>query len=103
MILFYMLRRCSSGEKWCGWISHCIFWVSFSFFMNNIAIVFFNSSWLETGDPLSLLLFVIVLGALSKMLSTAVNGFFYQVFLWGPKVLMCLNIFLFANDTLIFL
>ena len=30
VLLLYMLRRCSFGEKWCKWTRHCISSVYFS-------------------------------------------------------------------------
>jgi hypothetical protein len=68
--LLYMLRRCGFGEKWCSWISHCISSARFSVLVNGTPAGFFSSSrGLRQGDPLSPLLFVIVMEALSKMLT----------------------------------
>jgi hypothetical protein len=65
-----MLRRCGFGEKWVSWIAHRISSVRFSVLVNGSPSGFFNSSrGLRQGDPLSPLLFVVVMEALSKMFS----------------------------------
>jgi hypothetical protein len=61
---------------------------------------FFNiSRRLRQGDPLSPLLFVFVMEALSRMISTAVNGGLLEGFKVGNATFSHL---LFADDTLIF-
>jgi hypothetical protein len=73
--------------------------------VNDTSPKFFgNSHGLRQGDPLSLLLFVIVIEALSKRLSTIVNGGFLLSFSVGSWNIGALNIFhlLFVDDTLIF-
>jgi hypothetical protein len=99
--LLYMLRRCGFGEKWCSWISHCISSACFSVLVNGTPAGFFSSSrGLRQGDPLSPLLFVIVMEALSKMLTVTVN----RGLLSGFSVSEAVNIshLLFADDTLVF-
>ena len=72
--LLYMLKRCGFGAKWCSWISFCISSVRCSVLVNGSPKGFFDSSrGIRQGDPLSLLLFVFVMEALSRMLSTGIN------------------------------
>jgi hypothetical protein len=87
--LLYMLRRCGFGERWCSWIAHCISTVRFSVLVNSTPTGFFSSSrGLRQGDPLSPLLFVIVMEALSKLFS-------------ATEVINISHL-LFADDTLVF-
>jgi hypothetical protein len=73
--LLYMLRRCGFGGKWCSWIAHCIFSVRFFVLVNGTSIAFFSSfRGLRQEDPLSSLLFVIVVEVLGKMISATVIG-----------------------------
>jgi len=94
------LRRCGFGEKWCRWIAHCISTVRFSVLINGSPFGFFSSSrGLRQGDPLSPLLFVFVMEALSRMISAAVRGGLLEGFKIGDTDFSHL---LFADDTLIF-
>jgi len=69
-----MLRICDFGEKWCSWIVHCISSVLFYVLVNGTPSGFFNSfHGLRQGDPLSPLLFVIVIEALSKLITDTVH------------------------------
>ena len=70
--LMYMLQRCGFSEKWRKWIRYCISTVKFSILINDSPSNFFGSSrGLRQGDPLSPLLFDIVMEALSRMLDVA--------------------------------
>jgi len=98
--LLYMLRRCGFRGKWCSWIAHCISSVRFSMLINGSPNDFFSSSRrLRQGDPLSPLLFVFVMEALSRMISTAVSGGLLESFKVGNANY---SLLLFADDTLIF-
>jgi hypothetical protein len=103
--LLYMLRRCGFGERWCSWIAHCISSVRFSVLVNGTTSGFFNSSrGLRQGDPLSPLLFVIVMEAFSKLFSVTVQRGFLSGFFVGSSSNGVINIshLLFADNTLVF-
>ena len=101
----YMLQRCGFSKKWRKWIWYCISTVKFSYLINGSPSNFFGSSrGLQQGDPLSLLLFDIVMGALSHMLDVAactgqLSGFSVGG-TTGSSVMV--SHLLFADDTLIF-
>jgi hypothetical protein len=82
VFLLYLLQRCGFGAKWRAWIEFCISTVRFSILVNGtLASVFTSSRELRKGDPLSPLLFVVVMELLSRMLNTTMNqglliGFF---------------------------
>lgn len=64
---FLYMLRCGFGEKMCNCIALCISSVRFSVLVNDTPMGFFNSSHgLRQEDPLSSLLFVSIMEALSK-------------------------------------
>jgi len=82
--MMYMLRRCWFGRKWCSWIAHCISSVRFSVLVNGTPTGLFNSSpSLRQGDPLSLLLFVLMMEDLDGVISAAVSGGLLSAFYVG--------------------
>jgi hypothetical protein len=103
--LLYMLQRCGFGERWRKWIKFCISSVKFSILVNGTPSGFFQSSrGIRQGDPLSPLLFVVVMEALRRILFASMrqgllSGF--SVGLRGNEALV-VNHLLFADDTLIF-
>ena len=101
----YLLQRRGFSEKWRRWISFCISFVRFSILVNDSLCVFFKSSrGIRQGDPLSPLLFVIPMEALSRMIDKASGVGLVSGFHVGGEVSDPLRIshLLFADDTLIF-
>ena len=79
--------------------------MKFSILINGSPKDFFGSSrGLRQGDPLSLLLFVIVMEALSWLLDGAVLAGHISRFIVGPRshTPLMVSHLLFADDTLIF-
>jgi hypothetical protein len=103
--LLYLLRRSGFSSKWCDWIGFCISTVRFSILINGYPQGFFASSrGLRQGDPLSLLLFVLIMDALSRLMARAIQERYLSGFLVGmdgENPLMVSHL-LFADDTLIF-
>ncbi len=67
--LLYLLERMGYGGKWKSWIKTCIFTVRFSIMVNGSPSGFFKSSrGIHQGDPLSPLLFLLIMEVLSRML-----------------------------------
>jgi len=78
--LIYMLQRCGFGERWREWIKFCFSTVKFFILVNGVPFGFFQSSrGIRQSDPLSPLLFVVVMEAFSRML----NAFMLQGLLSG--------------------
>ena len=72
--LLYLLDRCGFPGKWFHWIHYCISTVCFSILINGNPEGFFGSSrGIRQGDPLSPFLFVLIMEALSRMMSKAVE------------------------------
>lgn len=103
--LFYLLKRCEFLKKWRHWISFYISSTRFSVLVNSNPCGFFSSSKeLRQGDPLSPLLFITTMEALSRLLDVATSaglelGFSIDCLNREPLVFSHL---LFADDTFIF-
>ena len=100
-----MLERSGFSNKWRRWIFFCLSIVCFSILINGSPCGFFESSrGLRQGDPLSPLLFVLVMEALGRMLDKAV----YEGRILGFHVgdlegrSLVVSHLVFADDTLIF-
>jgi hypothetical protein len=103
--LLYLLQRCGFPLRWRKWIWFCISTVRFSILINGCPSGFFASSrGLRQGDPLSPLLFVIVMEALSRLIDRTVQGSFLSGFTVGSSVEreVMVSHLLFADDTVIF-
>jgi hypothetical protein len=104
--LLYLLHCCGFGKKWRAWIRFCISMVRFSILVNGtpLGFFFFSSRGLRQGDPLSPILFVVVMEALSRMLIAALDQGNLTGFSVGSSEFEALvvNHLLFADDTLIF-
>jgi hypothetical protein len=103
--LLYVLQRCGFGGKWRAWIAFCISTVRYSVLFNGAPSGFFSSDrGLRQGDPLSPLLFVVVMEALSRMMVATVDKGLVDGFLVGSRnnAGMVVSHLLFADDTLIF-
>ena len=103
--LIYMLQRCGFPMRWRNWINFCISTARFSILVNGSPRGFFPSSrGLRQRDPLSPLLFVIVMEALSRLLDRAIREGLFSGFSVGTlaKNSLMISHLLFADDTLIF-
>ena len=96
-------------SKWRKWISFCISIVCFSILINGeLAGVFSNSRGLRQGNPLSRLLFILVMEALSKLVFKVVEEGVEEGFEDGVQISnsrskgVLTSHLLFADDTLIF-
>jgi len=103
--LLYMLQRCGFRERWRKWIKFCVSTVKFSILVNGALTSFFQSSrGIRQGDPLSRLLFVVVMEVLSRMLNASMlqgllSGFSVG---FGDNEVLVVNNLLFADDALTF-
>ena len=68
-VLLDLLKRMGFGEKWCRWIHTCISTFQFSIVMNGAPADFFwSTSGLRQWDPLSSMLFLVMMEVLSRMM-----------------------------------
>jgi hypothetical protein len=103
--LYFVLDRMGFGSKWISWRKACTSSVRFSVIVSSSPTGFFNSSrGLRQGDPLSPLLFLMIMEVLSRMLGNAVERGFIKGFQVGrdghPSV--CVSHLLYADDTILF-
>ena len=103
--LLNLLHRMGFGVKWCKWIRTCISTVQFSVLINGSPANFFGGlRGLRQGDPLSLMLFLIMMEVFSRMLRRVegvglICGFKVEGRRGGGE---CVTHLLFADDTILF-
>ena len=93
------------GQRWCQWINTCISTVQFSALVNGSPEGFFGSSrGLRQGDPLSPLLFLLVMEVLSKLFQKTKEAGLIWGFLTGSigGSEVRISHLLFADDTIVF-
>ena len=103
--LFYLMERMGFGEKWVRWMKMCISTARFSMLINGSLAGFFGSSpGIRQGDPLSSLLFLLVMEVLSRLLKRTEDGGFLNGFQANPNTRGGLQIshLLFVDDTTLF-
>ena len=101
--LFYLLERMGFGGRWRSWLKTCVTTVRFSVLVNGSPAGFFGSSrGLRQGDPLSPLLFLLIMEVLSCILKKTEKGSLIQGFHVGPinSTGIYISHLLFADDTI---
>ena len=103
--LLYVLRRMGFGSRWIRRMHMCIATLCFSVLINGTHAGFFQSSiGIRQGDPLSPLLFLLVMEVLSRMLKKTEEGGFIRGFQVGDALEDILEVshLLYADDTILF-
>ena len=73
--LFYLLERMGFGDRWRRWLKTCVSTVRFSVLVNRSLAGFFGSfRGLRQGDPLSPLLFLLIMEVLSRIMKKTEEG-----------------------------
>uniref|UniRef100_A0A2N9G1S1 Reverse transcriptase domain-containing protein n=1 Tax=Fagus sylvatica TaxID=28930 RepID=A0A2N9G1S1_FAGSY len=103
--LLHLLERMGFGRRWRLWIEACISSVQFSVLVNGSPEGFFSCSrGLRQGDPLSPLLFLLVMEVLSRMLRKVEEEGLIRGFRAGSNAAegLCISHLLYADDTILF-
>lgn len=82
--LFYLLERMGFGDRWRRWLKTCVSTVRFLVLVNGSPAGFFGSSrGLRQGDPLSPLLFLLIMEVLKSYLEENRGWGFHSGFSCG--------------------
>ena len=103
--LLHLMERMGFSRRWRLWIEACISSVQFSVLVNGSPEGFFSCSrGLHQGDPLSPLLFLLVMEVLSRMLRKVEDEGLIQGFKAGSNAVddLCISHLLYADDTILF-
>ena len=103
--LLDLLKRMGFGVRWCRWIRTCISTVQFSVLFNESSADFFGSSrGLRQGDPLSPMLFLVMIEVFNKMMKRAEGAGLLRGFRAAgrPGGGVGVSHLLFADDTILF-
>ena len=101
--LFFILDRMGFGQKWIRWMKACVSTVRYSVIVNGSPTGFFDSTrGLRQGDPLSPLLFLVIMEVLSRMLGRTGERGFIRGFQASRTDGLCVSHLLYADDTIIF-
>ena len=103
--LLDLLKRMGFGVRWCRWICTCISTVQFSVLFNGSPADFVGSSrGLSQGDPLSPMLFLVMMEGFSKMMKRAEGASLFRGFRANGRRGggVCVSHLLFADDTILF-
>ena len=103
--LLDLLKRMRFGVRWCRWICTCISTVQFSVLFNGSPANFFGSlRGLRQGDPLSPMLFLVMMEVFSKMMKRAEGAGLLRGFRADGRQGggVCVLYLLFADDMILF-
>jgi hypothetical protein len=103
--LYSLLDKMGFGSRWISWMRACTSTVRFSVLVNGSPTGFFYSSrGLRQDDPLSPLLFLLIMEVLSRMLRRTVVRGFIRGFQVGRGDLSHVSIshLLYVDDTILF-
>jgi len=102
--LFYIVARMGFRERWIAWIRHSVSSASFAVLINGSPSQFFSASrGLHQGDPISPLLFLLVMEVFTRMLQVATTaGLLSGFFVGQGSANSAVSHLLFADDTITF-